>query len=242
MPPITVLRDNSLSQSLRPCSQDHGIHDGNRIEIRCFEGTSCSTSSNNSPYSKSTISSLFPPPEVPCLRAMLNSTALGSSHRLHRRASGVDMVGLSIGMSFLFVILGILGCVMLGKKGKDRKGKGSNKRKKSIRIRRRQSACQHANTYQTTQRSTHAHLHGHQVYDHRHGHTRHHRSHSRRQDWTIQHPQMVLEDPRVWTSYPEPIHVAHGGPPNDMDAPQDDARDKQPNNGWDWMRWQMGSD
>lgn len=235
MPPITVLRDNSLSQSLRRCSKDHGIQDGNQIEIRCFEGTSCLTSSINSPYSKSTIRDFFPPPEVPCLRATLDNTRSGSFHRLHRRASGVDMVGLSIGMSFLFVILGILGCVILGKKGKDRKGKGSNKRTKSIKIRRRQSAYQ-------TKRSTHAHLHGHQVYDHRHGHTRHHRSHSRRQDWTIQHPQMVLEDPGAWTSYPEPIHVAHRGSPNDMDAPQDDARDEQLNNDWDWMRWQMGSD
>lgn len=241
MPPITLFSDNSLSQSLRRCSQDHGIQDGNQIEPRCLERTACSTPSSDSHYSKSTIRNLFPSPKVPYLRPPLNNIGSGSFHRLHRRASGVDMVGLSIGMSFLFVILGILGCVMLGKKGNDRKHKGSNKRTKSIRIRRRQSAWQHANTYQT-KRSTHAHLHGHQVDDHRHGHTRHHRSHSRRQDWTIQHPQMVLEDPGAWTSYPEPIHVAHGGPPNDMDAPQDDARDDQPNNGWDWMRWQMGSD
>ncbi|KAH6976212.1 hypothetical protein BKA56DRAFT_618142 [Ilyonectria sp. MPI-CAGE-AT-0026] len=238
MPPIAVFRDNSLSQSLRLCSQDHGIQDGNQHEHRCLERTACSTSSINSPYTKSAIWSLFPSPEDPYLRLPSNNIGSGSFHRLHRRASGVDMVGLSIGMSFLFVILGMLGCVMLGKKGNDRKRKGSNKRTKRIRIRRRQSAFPHANTYQTT----HAHLHGHEVYDHRHGHTRHHRSHSSRQDWTVQHPQMVHEDPGAWTSYPEPIHVTHGGPANDMDAPQDDARDKQPNNGWDWMRGQMGSD
>ncbi|KAH7144364.1 hypothetical protein B0J13DRAFT_622915 [Dactylonectria estremocensis] len=214
MAPLAILTDMTLVASLphRDCIQ----HEGQAA----FPGP---TSSCECPYSASSIAMhrLSLSPKVLYLRrTTLSDAEPGPLHLLHRRASGVSMLGLTIGLSFAFVILGIV-VWLLGKKSSGRKKKGSKKRSKKHRI-------HHQCTYEDT--STHDH----------HDGTRHQRSHnSVRQDWTFPYPEMAIKDHGIWPSCPEPVYPAQEAPvlANDMDAPQDDTRDEPAYNGRYWMRW-----